>query len=339
MDSSRSGHLEVGANLLSLTELCGRANCAHRARKFARAVKCYSMALAQCEAMGLPSESRAVIFSNRACANIQRPGEAAFAEALRDAERAKRAARSTERAQYDLALMMVRNKDVRLKPNFQWYPKQVLGNRAQDDPVAKRLTLPAPHTARHATLRPTTALPPRLVLTDRPSQNTRRKKKGAEIPYSPPYHQKDYQVSTPDAGRDTSLQDRESRKEAYAQALDEVNAEGAAREAVRAQEALARAENRKKRDVTLTLEGIGSDGDPLLRSVTPELDVLTPAVVREGLAKQRSKQIYKDMKQEQQHATVASLDATEDAECASVASRDTLHCAPSDEIPSEICET
>ena len=70
-------------------------------------------------------------------------------EAIRDAERAKACCRQTERAQYDLALMMVRNKDSRLQPDFEWYRDQTLGNRTRNDPATKRLTAPAPHTARH----------------------------------------------------------------------------------------------------------------------------------------------------------------------------------------------
>jgi hypothetical protein len=175
--------------------------------------------------------------------------------------------------------------------------------------VAKRLTLAAPHTARHATLRPATTLLPRLALTDRPSRGNPRRRKPLP-PISPAYHQKDYSVPTPKTGTDTSLLDRESRREAYAQALDEVNAEASERYAQREQEAVVRKENMAKREHTLTLEGIAGDGDPLLRSVTPEYDLLTPAVVREGMARQRSQKIYQDMKEEQQLASVASIDET-----------------------------
>ena len=48
------------------------------------------------------------------------------------------------------------------------------------------------------------------------------------------------------------------------------------------------------------------DGDALLRSVTPETDILTPAVVREGLVRQTSKKIYNDMKAKQMATSVVA---------------------------------
>ena len=111
--------ISTEGNLDELQQLCARANRAYQERSFKRAVRLYTLALAMSRQLGLPSEQQAIIYCNRACANLQRPGSLAFGEALRDAERAKSACRVTERAQYDLALMMVRNKDNRLQPDFR----------------------------------------------------------------------------------------------------------------------------------------------------------------------------------------------------------------------------
>eukprot|EP01043_Picozoa_sp_COSAG02_P024206 COSAG02_NODE_1316_length_13310_cov_22.515101_5_plen_381_part_00 len=290
-----------------LEMLCGRAQRAYRERSFKRAVRLYSLALAMGQHLGVPLEQQAILFHNRACANVQRPGTQAYGDAVRDAERAKSCCRQTERAQYDLALMMVRNKDNRLQPDFQWYPDQTLGNRRRNDPVAKRLMLPAPHTARFATLRPVTTLLPRLSLTDRGSRP--RKTPGQLTlgdPLSPMYAQKDYQVPTPEAGTDTSLMDRESRKIATAIAK-EVEYEKAVEEyAQRDAAAAARRERVKERDNSLMLD-LDAQGDPLLRSVTPELDILTPAVIRDGLVRQTSQKIYSEMKAQQTTAMDSSV--------------------------------
>jgi len=292
--------ISTEGNLDELQQLCARANRAYRERSFKRAVRLYTLALAMSRQLGLPSEQQAIIYCNRACANLQRPGSLAFGEALRDAERAKSACRVTERAQYDLALMMVRNKDNRLQPDFRWYPDQTLGNRARGDPVAKRRARPAPHTARHATLRPATTLLPRLAQTARPPR-TRKPRPALELPSpgSVPYAQQDYSVPTPQPGTDTSLLDRESRRIATELATDVEYEKAVEAYAERDAKAAARKAELKERDSTLTLD-LSMDGDALLRSITPELDILTPAVVREGLVRQTSQKIYTEMKKQQE---------------------------------------
>jgi hypothetical protein len=291
-----------------LEMLCHRAERAYRERSFKRAVQLYTLALAMCQNQGVALEQQAILFHNRACASLQRPGMLAYGDAVRDAERAKACCRRTERAQYDLALMMVRNKDIRLQPNFKWYPDRTIGNRRRNDPVAKRLTVPAPHTARFATLRPATAVLPRLALTDRGS---RPRKGPRELtlgdPTSPMYAQKDYQVPTPEAGTDTSLMDRESRKIAT-EIAKEVEYEKAVEEyAKRDAASAARTERLKEREKLLMLDLDAHGGDPLLRSLTPELDILTPAVVRDGLVHQTSRKIYGEMKAKQAMAMDSSV--------------------------------
>lgn len=296
---------EDEGDVAELRQLCARANRAFQERSFKRAVRLYSLALEMSQRLDVPSELRAVIFHNRACSNLQRPGTRAFGEAVRDAERAKSFCRPTERAQYDLALMMVRNKDNRLQPDFKWYPDQTLGNRRRDDPVAKRLTIPAPHTARHATLRPETILLPRLALTARPSEVQQRDKLRHIGPTSPPYAHKDYKIPTPRSGADTSIMDRESRRIAT-EIATQIEYEKAVEEyAQRDAAAAKRRAGREERDSVLMLD-LSVDGDALLRSVTPELDILTPAVVREGLVRQTSKQVYNEMKAKQMETSVVA---------------------------------
>eukprot|EP01043_Picozoa_sp_COSAG02_P012374 COSAG02_NODE_476_length_21528_cov_95.026459_13_plen_368_part_00 len=290
---------EKGGGRGELEIMCDRAERAYRERRFKRAVQLYTLALTMGQHQGMALEQQAILFHNRACASLQRPGMLAYGDAVRDAERAKACCRRTERAQYDLALMMVRNKDNRLQPDFKWYPDQTLGNRRRNDPVAKRLTVPAPHTARFATLRPATTVLPRLALTDRGSISRKGPRElSLGDPTSPMYAQQDYQVPTPEAGTDTSLIDRASRKIAT-EIAKEVEYEKAVEEyAKRDAASAARTERLKERENSLMLD-LDAHGDPLLRSVTPELDILTPAVVRDGLVHQTSQKIYSEMKAKQ----------------------------------------
>ena len=207
---------------------------------------------------------------------------------------------------------MVRNKDRRLQPDFEWYRDQTLGNRTRNDPATKRLTAPAPHTARHATLRPSTSVLPRAALTERPPIARKKPPELTAELMSPPYAQKDYSVPTPTPGTDTSLKDRESRRVAAAQAK-EVEYEKAVREyAQRDAASAARIAVAKERDSTLTLSLDDWNGDPLLRSVTPELDILTPAVVRDGLVRQTSQKIYSEMKAQQEGSLMLSAVVAEE---------------------------
>ena len=77
--------------------------------------------------------------------------------------------------------------------------------------------------------------------------------------------------------------------------------------------AAARREKVKERENSLLLD-LDAQGDPLLRSVTPELDILTPAVVRDGLVRQTSQKIYSEMKAQQATAMDSSVVAENSGE-------------------------
>lgn len=97
-----------------LVRLSVRANRAFKLGQYEQAVSIYTSALALCERESLPSAQRAVFWSNRACARVRLRHPKAGADALQDAERARAAALPSERAQYDLALLLVKAKDPRL---------------------------------------------------------------------------------------------------------------------------------------------------------------------------------------------------------------------------------
>ena len=47
--------------------------------------------------------------------------------------------------------------------------------------------------------------------------------------------------------------------------------------------------------------------DPILRSTTPELDILTPPVLRESLVRSRSDQLFKEAKQKRESEQKVAL--------------------------------
>lgn len=97
-----------------LVRLSCRASRAFKLGQYEQAVSIYSAALHVCEREGLPSAQRALFWSNRACARVRLRHRRSNVDATQDAERAKAAALPSERAQYHLALIMVKAKDPRL---------------------------------------------------------------------------------------------------------------------------------------------------------------------------------------------------------------------------------
>eukprot|EP01047_Picozoa_sp_COSAG01_P080132 COSAG01_NODE_15456_length_1336_cov_1.323363_2_plen_284_part_01 len=63
-----------------------------QARKYSRAARCYTEAIAACEAEGVPATQQAMLYVNRAACRLRLMGERPRALALRDAERARRLA-------------------------------------------------------------------------------------------------------------------------------------------------------------------------------------------------------------------------------------------------------
>ena len=104
-----------------LIQLSAKGRHAFKLGRFEQAVGIYTTALSLCEQESLPSDDRAVFYINRACARLRQRTVRTDNAACVDAEKAKGAARPTERPQYDLALLMVKAKDVRLTPDFGWY--------------------------------------------------------------------------------------------------------------------------------------------------------------------------------------------------------------------------
>jgi hypothetical protein len=79
-----------------------------QARKYSRAARCYTEAIAACEAEGVPATQQAMLYVNRAACRLRLMGERPRALALRDAERARRLAAGSQKAHYTLALSLVR---------------------------------------------------------------------------------------------------------------------------------------------------------------------------------------------------------------------------------------
>ena len=278
-----------------LRALHNRARKAFAKRHYKRAAALYSSTLERCEAEGVSSAQRALIYCNRAVCHLRAPGTQSYTEAVRDAERARHLASQETKAHFDLALSLVKERDDRLNVDFSWLP----GAQRRHARRANTLTA-APHSARLPS-RTRPAFLPRL------NQSARRPK----LPQpSPRVREKIEPVPTPRPGADTSLADRELRLLTMEQARTEIYDAKEEEEEQKQKDKATKAKNRKN-EVGHLLVLQDMTEDPILRSTTPELDILTPPVLRESLVRSRSDQLFKEAKQRESEQKVALSPPTE----------------------------
>ena len=274
-----------------LRALHSRARKAFAKRHYKRAAALYSSTLERCEAEGVSSAQRALIYCNRAVCHLRAPGTQSYTAAVRDAERARHMASQDHKAHFDLALSLVKERDDRLNVDFSWLP----GAQRRHTRRANTLTAAA-HSARLPS-RTRPAFLPRL------NQSARRPK----LPQpSPRVREKVEPVPTPRPGADTSLADRELRLLTMEQARAEIYDAKEEEEEQKHKAKKTKANNRKNEvGHLLVLQDVTED--PILRSTTPELDILTPPVLRESLVRSRSDQLFKEAKQKRESEQKVAL--------------------------------
>ena len=108
--------------LAPLGSLSGEARVAYRRRDYRAAAVTYGRLIQACARSDVAPADVAFAYYNRACCRVKLPSRAALAAAVDDAELARRLAAPVDKAYFTLAVGLVKAKDPRLRPDFEWVP-------------------------------------------------------------------------------------------------------------------------------------------------------------------------------------------------------------------------